>query len=164
MTSPPPLPLRPCVGIALCNARGELFAGERTDTEGAWQMPQGGIDRDEQPETAALRELEEEISVPPSAVTLLSQTRDWVTYELPGDLIGKTWGGKYRGQRQLWFLYLLDGGDELIDLETEHPEFRAWRWMAPDELLAAIVPFKRAVYERVIDEFRPVLDARASRG
>lgn len=165
MTDPPPRPYRPCVGIVLCNSRGEIFAGERRDTSGAWQMPQGGIDRDEQPATAALRELHEELSVPASAVKLLARTDDWTTYELPDELIEKSWGGRYRGQKQLWFLYLLEADDAVIDIDTGHPEFQSWRWMTPEALLEEIVPFKRAVYERVLAHFRPALDAlRAQRG
>ncbi|MHA3980036.1 RNA pyrophosphohydrolase [Halovulum sp. GXIMD14794] len=147
------LPYRPCVGVALCNADGLLFAGERIDTPGAWQMPQGGIDKGEKPLEAALREMEEEISVPASAVTKLAKTEDWITYDLPDHLIGKVWGGKYRGQRQRWFLFRLDGTDDAVDLATRHPEFRTWRWMTPADMLTAIVPFKRPVYAQVLDAF-----------
>ncbi|NNU78838.1 RNA pyrophosphohydrolase [Halovulum dunhuangense] len=157
MTDPASLPYRPCVGVVLMNGAGEVFAAERIDTPGAWQMPQGGIDEGETPESAALRELTEEISVPAGAVELVARTRDWVTYDLPPELIGKAWGGRYRGQKQLWFLLRLVGDESQIDLATPHPEFRAWRWMRADALIAAIVPFKRAVYAQVLDEFAPHL-------
>jgi len=151
------LPYRPCVGVALCNADGLLFAGERIDTPGAWQMPQGGIDKGERPVQAALREMEEEISVPATAVTKIAKTGGWITYDLPDDLIGKAWGGKYRGQRQRWFLFLLEAPDDTVDLATGHPEFRNWRWMTAADVLTAIVPFKRPVYAQVLDEFAPHL-------
>ncbi|MSU92262.1 RNA pyrophosphohydrolase [Rhodobacteraceae bacterium 2CG4] len=156
------LPYRPCVGVALCNADGLLFAGERIDTPGAWQMPQGGIDAGEQPLQAALREMEEEISVPASAVRNLAKTADWITYDLPDDLVGKVWGGRYRGQRQLWFLFRLQAPDGAVNLATRHPEFRTWRWMTPADMLTAIVPFKRQVYAAVLDEFAPHLPAAAA--
>ncbi len=152
------LPYRPCAGVALMNREGLLFAGQRRDSEvPAWQMPQGGIDRGEKPGEAALRELWEETGVTGDLVTLIDRTRGWVTYDLPPHLLGKVWGGKYRGQKQKWFLYRLDGPDEAIRIDTEHPEFSAWRWIQADELLAQIVPFKREVYAEVLAAFRPHL-------
>lgn len=145
------LPYRPCVGIMLINKAGLVFTGERIDTPGAWQMPQGGIDEGEEPRVAALRELEEEIGVAPDQVTILNETTDWVTYDLPDHLLGKAWGGKYRGQKQCWFLMRLDVDDLAINLDTEHPEFSDWKWSTQDALLAEIVPFKRDVYRAVID-------------
>ncbi len=149
------LPYRPCVGVMLINPGGLIFAARRLDTDlPAWQMPQGGIDPGEEPETAALRELHEETSIPPEAVTMLAETRDWLRYDIPPQMVPTIWGGKFRGQRQRWYLMRFDGQDTQIDLETAHPEFSAWRWMAADDLLDSIVPFKRATYARVIDEFR----------
>jgi putative (di)nucleoside polyphosphate hydrolase len=139
----------------LINADGRIFAGRRNDSPGAaWQMPQGGIDAGEKPKAAALRELREETGVTADLVTFLAKSPGWVRYDLPDELIGKAWGGRYRGQRQRWFLFRYLGRDDQIDIATPHPEFSQWRWMTADELLAAIVPFKRAVYEDVMAAFR----------
>ena len=149
------LPYRPCVGIMLINAQGLIFGAQRIDSDSpAWQMPQGGIDPGENPGLAALRELEEEISVPPVLVGPLAETRDWHSYTLPHDVVPRIWGGKYCGQKQRWFLMRYLGRDDQIDLATEHPEFSEWRWMKADEMLSAIVPFKRDIYTAVMDEFR----------
>lgn len=147
------LPYRPCAGVVLINSAGDIFAGERRGVPGGWQMPQGGIDPGETPREAALRELAEEISVPESAVEFLAETPDWVRYDLPEELIGKAFKGKFRGQIQHWVLLRLTGPDSLIDLETEHPEFDAWTWMPADKLISAIVPFKRGVYEQIFAIF-----------
>lgn len=146
------LPYRPCVGIMLLNRDGLVFTGERIDTPGAWQMPQGGVDEGESLEEAAIRELGEEIGVSADAVKLVARTKDWIPYDLPDHLIGKVWGGKYRGQKQHWFRADLLADDSAIDLETHHPEFARWKWSSPDELLDEIVPFKRHVYEQVLAE------------
>ncbi|MEX0971087.1 MAG: RNA pyrophosphohydrolase [Paracoccaceae bacterium] len=149
---------RPCVGIVLANANGHIFAGQRLDfVSDAWQMPQGGVDKGEDAQTAALRELSEETGLPASAVRIEAQTAGWVTYELPDELIPKLWGGKYRGQKQMWFLMRLVGDESLINIKTQIPEFSRWQWMAPDALLASIAPFKRAVYEAVLAELGPKL-------
>lgn len=152
------LPYRPCVGVTLINPAGLVFAGQRLDSAvPAWQMPQGGIDRGESPEAAALRELEEEIGVAPARVEVLDATPDWLRYDLPPELMGKVWGGRFRGQEQRWYLMRFLGEDGEIRLETEHPEFSSWRWIDAGALLAGIVPFKRAIYEQVLARFRPWL-------
>lgn len=144
------LPYRPCAGVMLINADGLIFAGQRLDHPGgAWQMPQGGLDYGELPEEAALRELTEETGVPRDKVEVLAQTREWITYELPDDLLGKLWKGKYRGQEQMWFAMRFLGDDSHINILTETPEFSQWQWMTPDALMDKIVPFKRHVYEAV---------------
>jgi putative (di)nucleoside polyphosphate hydrolase len=149
------LPYRPGVGIMLIDAQGRIFAGQRADSDGpAWQTPQGGIDEGETPRDAALRELEEEIGLPPGLVEVVAEAPDWLTYDLPPDLVGRVWGGRWRGQRQRWFLMRLTGSDADIRLDVPHPEFSAWRWMTADELLAAVVPFKRGVYEQAVAAFR----------
>jgi len=142
----------------LIDGAGRIFAGQRRDSGvPAWQVPQGGIDRGEAPRDAALRELEEETGVPPALVEVLAEAPDWLTYDLPEALVGRVWGGRFRGQRQRWFLLRFLGRDGDIRLETAQPEFSDWRWMTADELLAAIVPFKRDVYARAIAAFRPHL-------
>ena len=154
MIDPTLLPYRPCVGIMLLNKQGLIFAAQRIDGQvPAWQMPQGGIDAGEEPKTAALRELTEETGIAASDVTLLGQTEDWVNYDLPPELLGKVWKGKYRGQKQLWFLMRFEGEDHQINIATEHPEFSQWRWISAPEVVASIVPFKRAVYETVVSHF-----------
>ena len=148
------LPYRPCVGVVLANPDGLIFTGERVDTPGAWQMPQGGIDDGETPEGAALRELEEETGVPQRLVKVEAETDGWIRYDLPDHLLGKVWKGRYRGQEQKWFLLRFQGSDADIDITRHHKEFARWRWLSADEVLDNIVPFKRAVYDQVIGQFR----------
>jgi putative (di)nucleoside polyphosphate hydrolase len=156
------LPYRPCVGIMLLNRDGRVFIGRRSDgpehvdAAHVWQMPQGGIDPDEDPWQAALRELYEETNV--RSVERLGETKDWLTYDIPSEIIGRAWKGKYRGQRQKWYALRFTGEESEIDVAHpgggHEPEFLAWRWERMENLPALIVPFKREVYERVIRAFR----------
>lgn len=152
------LPYRPCAGVMLINADSHVFVGQRKDSEvAAWQMPQGGIDAGEEPRAAALRELWEETAVTADLVTVVAETANWVRYDLPDDLIGRVWKGRYRGQKMKWFLLRFHGGDGDVDVATNHQEFSEWRWLPAEELCAAIVPFKREVYRQVLDEFGDLL-------
>ncbi|MBW7837055.1 MAG: RNA pyrophosphohydrolase [Sphingomonadales bacterium] len=146
------LPYRPCVGVALFNPLGQVFVGQRIDTtQEAWQMPQGGIDPGEDPVAAAFRELQEEIGT--AAAEVIEDIPEWLTYDLPPELLGKVWRGRYRGQTQKWYAMRFLGEDADINLETHHPEFHSWRWMRLSELPAQIVPFKRGIYEEVARRF-----------
>lgn len=152
------LPYRRNVGVMLVNAQNEAFVGQRLDSEvPAWQMPQGGIDQGENAQTAALRELEEETGVSPKLVTQLAESKGWVAYDLPHDLVPRIWKGRYKGQEQKWFLFRFHGSDADVNIEVEHQEFSKWRWLPVSELVENIVPFKRSVYEQVVAEFTPVL-------
>jgi putative (di)nucleoside polyphosphate hydrolase len=158
MTAPEPLPYRPCAGIMLLNAQGQVFVGQRRDASvEAWQMPQGGIDPGEDAETAALRELGEETGIAPDKVALIAIAPHDLTYDLPPELVGKVWKGRYRGQIQRWFLYRFLGEDNDVDIATRHPEFTAWRWIDPATLPDVIVPFKRDLYAQVIGIFTDYL-------
>jgi len=154
------LPYRPCVGAMMVNAAGQAFVGKRIDNrEGDWwQMPQGGIDPGEDPDKAVLRELAEEAGVKESQLEPVARLAEELFYDLPEDLRGKLWGGKYKGQRQLWYLVRFTGTDDEIVLDAHHdPEFCEWKWVAPDLLPELIVPFKREVYQTVVAGFRDKL-------
>lgn len=147
------LPYRDCVGMMILNRQGLIFVGRRLDAAmKAWQMPQGGINEGEEPEAAALRELEEEIGT--ANVRILAQTDDWLSYDLPGDLVGKVWNGKYRGQRQRWFVMRFLGQDSEFLLETEHPEFCDWKWIPIEQLDRDVIPFKRQLYNELKNRFQ----------
>jgi putative (di)nucleoside polyphosphate hydrolase len=155
------LPYRPCVGIVVLNRAGLAFIGRRidgpehVDLTHAWQMPQGGIDAGEQPWPAALRELREETNI--ASVERLGEINRWLNYDIPRELVGRAWSGKYRGQTQKWFAVRFLGTDREIDID--HPagvheaEFSAWRWEPLQNIPGLVVPFKRAVYEIVVQEF-----------
>jgi putative (di)nucleoside polyphosphate hydrolase len=153
------LPYRPCVGVMLINGEGRVFVGRRSDRseEGVdscwWQMPQGGLDEGEDPEAGARRELAEETGI--SSARFVARTRDWLTYDLPDELIGVAWHGRYRGQKQMWFAARFEGSESEIDLgprEGHEQEFDAWQWVSLAELPSLVVPFKRKVYAAVIKE------------
>ena len=149
---PTTLPYRPCVGVTLFNREGLVFVARRIDTEmEAWQMPQGGIDEGEEPRITALRELEEEIGT--NKAEIIGESQGWLTYDLPPELVGKVWKGRYRGQTQKWFAMRFLGEDSDINLETAHPEFCAWKWERLERLPNLIVPFKRKIYQDIVSEF-----------
>jgi putative (di)nucleoside polyphosphate hydrolase len=161
------LPYRDCAGVALFNARGQVFIGRRMvgdpekgpETGAPWQMPQGGIDKDETPLAAAKRELFEETSV--TSGELLAEAPDWISYDLPDELIGKALKGKYRGQRQRWFAFRFTGPETEIEVKAPgggqfRAEFDAWRWEELTNTPGLIVPFKRAAYEQIVAAFAAI--------
>jgi putative (di)nucleoside polyphosphate hydrolase len=151
------LPYRRGVGVMLVNRDGLVFVARRIDTPSqAWQMPQGGIDEGENPRHAAMRELKEEIGT--DKAKILAESRDWLSYDLPADLVPKIWGGRFRGQTQKWFLLRFTGKDSDIDIETDDPEFLDWKWAELSELPELIVPFKRKLYEDLLAEFGPLIE------
>ena len=150
----PDLPYRPAAGVMLLNPQDRVWVGQRLDsTLEAWQMPQGGLEPGEDPHAGALRELEEETGVGAAQLGVVARASRELDYDLPPDLAGKLWRGRYRGQRQTWFLMRFTGRDEDVDIGTPHPEFRAWKWVEPAHLPDLIVPFKRRLYEDVLREF-----------
>jgi len=152
------LPYRPGAGVMLVNRDGKVFVAQRLDsTLEAWQMPQGGLDEGEDPEDGALRELEEETGIPRDKVEVIARCPEPLTYDLPPELVAKLWKGRWRGQKQHWFLARFLGEDGDINIDTPEPEFRAWRWADPNDLPAMIVPFKKKLYEDVLAAFRDKL-------
>jgi putative (di)nucleoside polyphosphate hydrolase len=162
-TDPATLPYRPCVGIMILNGEGLVWVGHRKkepdsetgDRPQLWQMPQGGIDKGEEPIEAARREVFEETGI--ESITLLAETPDWIRYDLPEDRIGITWGGKYRGQTQKWFAFRFHGDEREIRIDPppggHSAEFNRWSWKPMQDLPGLIVPFKRKVYEQVVAAF-----------
>ena len=145
---------RPAVGVMLLNRERKVWVGQRLDsTLEAWQMPQGGLDAGESPLEGAYRELEEETGIARRLVELVDQAKEELTYDLPDDLIGKVWKEPWRGQRQTWFLMRFLGQDSDVNIATPDPEFRAWKWAEPAELPALIVPFKKKLYEDLVEAF-----------
>ena len=162
MPSQKSLPYRPCAGMTVFNRAGLVFVGRRTDgpehvdATHVWQMPQGGIDEDKDPYAAALRELYEETSI--RSVQKLGEIADWLTYDLPREVVKTAWGGKYRGQKQKWYALRFTGKDSEINIDDpgggHKPEFVEWRWVEMRELPDLVIPFKRETYERVVKEFQ----------
>lgn len=162
------LPYRPCVGIALFNAEGRVWVGRRSDVDAEgegdghwWQMPQGGLDGDEAPEQAAYRELYEETSIPESDARFIRAAPDWIAYDLPKELVGISWKGRFRGQKQKWIALRYTGDESTIDVLRPgggkfKPEFSDWRWEKLERLPELIVPFKRHVYEQVVAAFADI--------
>jgi putative (di)nucleoside polyphosphate hydrolase len=162
---------RPCVGVALFNARGEVFVGQRRRKRRGeaiapaheWQMPQGGIDDDEEPLAAAMRELREETNV--VSVRVLAEADGWFAYDFPPDVARTTWGGRYRGQRQKWFAFRFEGDETEINIHQpdggHKPEFDDWRWELLEHTPSLIVPFKRRVYEQVVTAFAHLSGVKA---
>jgi putative (di)nucleoside polyphosphate hydrolase len=162
MTRPEDLPYRPCVGLMVLNRAGLVFIGRRTegpehiDFTHVWQMPQGGVDPGEETWPAALRELYEETSI--RSIERLGEITEWLAYDIPRDLVGRAWSGKFRGQRQKWYALRFTGDDREIDIlnpggGAHEAEFTEWRWEPIRNLPALVVPFKRPIYERVVSEF-----------
>jgi putative (di)nucleoside polyphosphate hydrolase len=155
------LPYRPCVGMMVLNRAGLAFVGRRidgpehVDATHAWQMPQGGVDAGEDPWPCALRELHEETNI--RSVEKLGEIEEWLSYDIPRDILGRAWGGKYRGQTQKWYALRFTGDDSEIDVALpaggHEPEFAEWRWEPIESLPKLVIPFKRPVYERVVKEF-----------
>jgi len=166
LIDPETLPYRPCAGVVLINHDGRVFMGNRIETgESAaftWQLPQGGIDEGEEPQQGALRETYEETGVHPSKVEIIGTIEDWLIYDLPPDLVGRALKGKFRGQKQRWFALRFLGTDDDIDIAADaHQEFSEWKWVALDEIVDLVVPFKRDIYRRIATDFAAL--ARPSR-
>jgi putative (di)nucleoside polyphosphate hydrolase len=161
MTSFKQLPYRPCAGLMVLNRQGRAFIGRRiggpehVDATHVWQLPQGGIDPGEDPWPAALRELREETNI--TSLARLGEIADWLSYDIPPEIAGQAWNGKYRGQTQKWFALRFTGEESEIDIEHpaggHEPEFMEWRWEPLQNLADLVVPFKRKTYERVVAEF-----------
>ncbi len=153
-----PKDYRPNVGMMIINKSKEIFVGKRIDHPSEfWQMPQGGIDSQEKPEVAALREMEEEIGIKKNKVRLIHQITDWYYYSIPKDLAQTLWKGQYKGQRQKWFLYEFIGKDNDINIHTKHPEFSDYKWVNKDFLVPNIVPFKKEIYNKLLGVFKNYL-------
>jgi putative (di)nucleoside polyphosphate hydrolase len=160
-TSSEQLDYRPCVGILLLNEGNLVFVGRRKGAANVgWQAPQGGIDEGEEPRAAAIRELKEEIGT--DKAEIIAESHQWYEYDVPEESRPQSWRGRFRGQRQKWFVMRFLGANEEINLQTAKPEFSAWRWVAHQDLLGLVVPFKRHVYRQVLEEFAKLLDCSRS--
>ena len=150
------LPLRLGVGIVLLNSENKIFVGKRIDNPvNSWQMPQGGVDNNENLLNAAFRELREETGV--KNVKLIKEIDTWLTYDLPKNLLGKLWNGKYRGQRQRWFVMRFIGKDEEVNVKTKNAEFKEWKWIAVDQLTNVAVDFKLQIYKKISEELNMLI-------
>lgn len=150
------LTYRPCVGIMLINEFRQVFVGQRIDSRiSAWQMPQGGIDQGEDYEKAAFRELKEETSI--VSAEIIAESKIWRSYDIPSNLIPKFWDGQYKGQTQKWFLMKFRGDDAEININTQEPEFREWKWLNLNKISDYVVPFKRKLYEEIVTEFSSMI-------
>lgn len=153
-----PLLYRSGVGMMIINRQDRVFIGQRLDSSlEAWQMPQGGIDPGEDAWTAALREMREETGIAPELVQQIGETPNWITYDLPPEWQGRLWGGRYKGQRQKWYALRFLGDDRDVNIATEEPEFRAWKWTEMATLPDLIIPFKRQIYTDLVRLFRPLI-------
>ena len=151
------LPLRIGVGVILLNNKNEIFVGKRKDNPvDKWQMPQGGVDKNENFLTAMKRELEEETSI--KNIKILKELDGWFEYELPKNLLGIIWRGKFRGQKQKWFIVKFNGNENEINLKTKIPEFIEWKWIAINDLPKVIVDFKKNMYEKILVELKNFVD------
>ncbi|MEO5337881.1 MAG: RNA pyrophosphohydrolase [Magnetospirillum sp. WYHS-4] len=156
-------PYRKGVGALLFNAEGKVFVGERLDAPGAWQLPQGGVDKGEKPRQAVLRELAEEIGT--AKAEILAKSAEWYAYDLPPEIAARVWGGRYRGQKQRWFALRFTGKDADIDpVGVAHPEFAAWQWAELEDIPGLIVGFKRPLYQALVKEFRPLAKSLRKKG
>ena len=157
MESGKELPLRLGVGIALLNHENKVFVGKRIDNPtNSWQMPQGGVDKNENFLQAAKRELEEETSV--RTVEVIKELNEWLTYDLPKNLLGKIWKGRYRGQKQKWFIMRFVGNEEDINIKTKNAEFKEWKWIDINQLINVVVSFKLNVYKSIVKELNILLN------